>query len=83
ASASALVPRTDPGAVIGDPSTAAARAERMVLSHLVTSIDGLDHAIEADSLCVHGDNPDAVALLRAARLRLEHAGVAIAPFHPA
>lgn len=83
ASAGALVPRTDPEALISDPSTAAARAERMVLSHLVTSIDGIDHAIHADSLCVHGDNPDAVALLRAARSRLENAGVAIAPFHPA
>lgn len=81
-SAVALVSRTDPRATIADPSVAAARAERMVLTHLLTSVDGRDHAIEADSLCVHGDNPGAAALMRATRSRLEARGVPIEAFYP-
>lgn len=82
-SPTALVPRSAPGAVIGDAAEAAARAERMVLDGMVTAADGTDLRIEADSLCVHGDNPAAVVLLRAVRARLEKAGVTIAPVHPA
>lgn len=78
-----LVPRGAPGALIGDAAEAAARAERMVLDRTVTAADGSNLRIEADSLCVHGDNPAAVAVLRAARARLENAGVTIAPMHPA
>jgi UPF0271 protein len=82
-SATALVPRTAAGATISDPSAAAARAERMVLSGVVLSAEGTELVVEADSLCVHGDNPGAVALLRAVRLRLETAGVTIAPLQRA
>lgn len=83
AAADALLPRTDPAALITDPAAAAARAERIVLSRAVTSVDGRELAIEADSLCVHGDNPGATILLRAVRARLERAGITIVPFHPA
>ena len=80
ASATELVPRSSPAALIDDPATAAARAERMVVSQVVTSLDGSDHELHAESLCVHGDNPRAVALMSAVRSTLERAGVAIAPF---
>lgn len=75
----ALVPRTSSGAMIDDAGHAAARAERMVLAHMVAAADGTDLRIEADSLCVHGDNPAAVELLRSVRARLEKAGITIAP----
>lgn len=81
ASTTALVPRTSPAAVIDDPAIAASRAERMVLSRVMTSVDGVDHELNAESLCVHGDNPNAVPLMRAVRSALERAGVTIAPFH--
>lgn len=81
ASATELVPRSSPAALIDDPAAAAARAARMVLSQVVTSLDGLDHELHAESLCVHGDNPRAVALMSAVRSALERAGVTIAPFH--
>ncbi|MEO5568872.1 MAG: 5-oxoprolinase subunit PxpA [Gemmatimonadaceae bacterium] len=79
--ATTLVARTAPGAMITIPAVAAARAEHMALEYEVESIDGSRHAVHAASLCVHGDNPDAVALMRAARSRLEERGVVIAPFH--
>lgn len=78
-----LVPRGASGAMISDGALAAARAERMVLVHMVTAADGTDLPIEADTLCVHGDNPAAVTLLRSVRARLEGAGVRIAAVHPA
>ena len=81
ASAIALVPRSSPAAVIDDPAIAASRAERMVLSRIVASVDGVEHELHAESLCVHGDNPKAVPLMRAVRSALERAGVTIAPFH--
>lgn len=74
-----LAPRAAPGAVISDGAEAAARAERMVLGRVVSAADGTELPIEADSLCVHGDNPAAAGLLRAVRSRLENAGVTIAP----
>ena len=82
-SPTALVPRTSPGAMIDDADHAAARAERMVLAHMVAAADGTELPIEADSLCVHGDNPAAVELLRSVRTRLEKAGITIAPVHRA
>jgi UPF0271 protein len=63
-----LVPRDVPGALITDPDAAADRAL------LVARRD------EADSLCVHGDSPDALSIARAAARRLRDAGVEIAPF---
>ncbi len=79
--ATILVSRAAPGAVITLPAVAAARAELMVLEHMVESIDGAKHAIRPASLCVHGDNPDAVALMRATRSLLERREVVIAAFH--
>lgn len=81
ASATALVPRSSQAAMIDDPATAAERAARMVLARVVTSLDGMNHELHAESLCVHGDNPQAVALISAVRSTLERAGVTIAPFH--
>jgi 5-oxoprolinase (ATP-hydrolysing) subunit A len=75
-----LAPRTDPGAVIHDAETAVARAMSMVTDGIVLANDGRELSIEAQSLCVHGDNPAAAAILRELRDRLIDAGVRIAPF---
>jgi UPF0271 protein len=66
--------------VLHDPAVCADRAARIVLDRMVEARDGTVLEIEADSLCVHGDGPTAVALLRATRERLEQSGVTIAPF---
>lgn len=79
-SATELVRRAEPGAIVRDPAAAAESAAQMVLEGRVTSIDGTDYAIDPDSLCVHGDNPDAVAVMRATRSLLQSRGVKIAPF---
>ena len=74
-----LVPRRLPGAVIHDPEEAIARTVRMVKEGVVTAVTGETVPIAADSICVHGDNPSALAFLKSIRERLETEGIAVAP----
>ncbi len=74
-----LVPRSRPGAVIHDKAEAIARTVRMVKEGTVTAITGEEVAIEAHSICVHGDNPSAVEFVKNIRAALEAEGVEIAP----
>ncbi len=75
-----LVSRRLPGSVIHDPAAVAKRMLRMVSEQRVTTIDGADIALEAESICIHGDTPAAVAIARALRDTLETAGVELASF---
>jgi UPF0271 protein len=75
-----LVPRDEEGAVIHDVKSAVQRAVMLVKGKTITADDGTELHIAAQSLCVHGDNPEAAAMLRALRARLESAGVTITPF---
>lgn len=74
-----LVSRRLPGAVIDDPEEAANRAVRMAVDGVVLAVDGTRVPLTVDTLCVHGDNPNGVALAAAIRRRLEAAGVAVRP----
>lgn len=75
-----LVPRSEPGAVIHDVQAAVERAITLVKSNTIVAQDGTTLRMSAQSLCVHGDNPDAAPMLRELRARLEEAGVSVAPF---
>lgn len=79
----ALVSRREPGAVLADPDAVAARMLDWVRTGELAAVDGSRIQLQADSICVHGDSPGAVAMARALRARLDAAGVAIAPFAPA
>jgi UPF0271 protein len=72
-----LVPRSRPGALITDPASAAAKAVGIARDRVVASIDGKQVGLEADTLCLHGDNPHALAIARAVREALERAGVSV------
>jgi UPF0271 protein len=72
-----LVPRDRPGALLKDPEAAATRVLRMLNEGKVQSIDSHDLTITAETVCVHGDTPDAVAFARALRQKLEEQGVEI------
>jgi len=74
-----LVSRRLPGAVIHDPDTVAERALQMVASGKVTAVDGSQVTVAAETICVHGDTPDAVELIRRIRQRLDGAGVKLQP----
>lgn len=75
-----LVPRTEGGAVLHDADEVAARVVRLARDGVVTAVDGSLVEIRADSVCIHGDTPGAVAMARAVRSALEAAGVEIRPF---
>ena len=74
-----LVPRSQPGAVIHDPSAIVDRTIRMVCEGLIETVAGTDLPIVADTVLLHGDTPGAVQLARQVRSELERAGVTIAP----
>ena len=75
-----LVPRTRPGAVLHDPAEIAARCVRLAVDHEVEAVDGTVVVVDADSLCVHGDTPQAVAVARAVREALAAHGVDVRAF---
>ena len=72
-----LVPRSRPGALITDPSSAAAKAVRIVCEGRIAAVDGTTVELAADTLCLHGDNPHALEIARAVREALEAAGVTV------
>ncbi|HAJ13318.1 MAG TPA: LamB/YcsF family protein [Comamonadaceae bacterium] len=76
----ALVSRRDKGAVLHDAEQIAKRMVRLVQEGIVEAIDGSTVRIEADSICVHGDSPGAVAIARELRTRFVQAGITIAAF---
>lgn len=73
-----LVPRTRPDALLRDAEEAAARMLRMLREGVVRAVDGSDIAIAAETICVHGDTPDAVVFAKKLRAALAAAGVSIA-----
>ena len=75
-----LVKRSEPDAVIHDVNAAVARATELFATDTVRARDGTEIRIYADSLCVHGDNPDSLKILRAVRRRLEETGARITSF---
>ncbi|MCI6908056.1 MAG: 5-oxoprolinase subunit PxpA [Clostridiales bacterium] len=72
-----LVLRSRPGAVITDRDCAIRRAVRMVKEGVVTTADGVDIPILAHSICVHGDNPAAVAFVEKIHAALVAEGIRV------
>lgn len=75
-----LAPRSLPGSSIHDPQEAARRALMMVQEGRIEAIDGGFFEFEVDTLCIHGDNPNAVQITQAVRTALEAGGVQIRSF---
>jgi len=78
--AGTLVPRSIPGSVLASADAIAARAVGFAVEGSVVAITGERVGVEARSLCVHGDSPDAVAAAVAVRDALELAGVEVQAF---
>ncbi len=75
-----LVDRSLPGAVIHDPDHAAGRIVRMVQADAILTEDGTRLPTRIDTICLHGDTPEAVEIARAVRAGLEAAGIAVQRF---
>lgn len=76
---SQLVPRDERGALL-DEESAVRQALRLATDGLVRAPDGSDVPLAVQSLCVHGDTPDAVRIAGRVRGALERAGVKLRAF---
>lgn len=75
-----LVPRKQEGAVIYDVETVGARVLSMVKEKKVISIDGGIVPIHAQTVCVHGDTPGAVDMIKTIRKKLEEGKIVVRAF---
>lgn len=75
-----LVPRSRPDAMLHDPAKAADRLLALLETGHMPVVGGDPIPLKAQSVCVHGDGPAAVAMAQEVRDRLRAAGVRIGPF---
>ena len=74
-----LAPRSLKGSSIHDPELAAARAVQMAKGRIET-LEGHMLEIAPQTLCIHGDNPNVVAIATAVREALEQAGFTVGTY---
>jgi 5-oxoprolinase (ATP-hydrolysing) subunit A len=74
-----LVSRKAAGAVITDVSEIQKRIVQLVKEGTITTIDGEVMDMTCDSICVHGDSPGALEMVRQIRSALEENGVEVTP----
>ena len=72
-----LVARSKPRAVITDENAAIDRCIRMIREGIVTSVNGQDIPIRADSICVHGDNAHALEFVKKIRATFAENGICV------
>ena len=72
-----LMSRRKPGSVLHDADAVVSRAVQMVTERSVVASDGSRVALEADTICVHGDTPGSDDLAAKIRAGLESAGVIV------
>jgi len=68
-----------PGAVLHDPAQAAEQAVRIAREGVVVAHNGEEVAVQAETLCLHGDTPTALTIAQAIRQALRAAGVEVVP----
>ncbi|MBL6946034.1 MAG: 5-oxoprolinase subunit PxpA [Rhodospirillales bacterium] len=74
-----LVSRKIEGSMIHDPDIAVPRIVQFVQDGALTSVSGKKIPVQIDTICVHGDNPAAVATAARIRESLTDAGIAVQP----
>ena len=74
-----LVSRSMPGAVLHDVDEVAERSLKMVTEGRATTVTGDEIEVQAESLCIHGDTPEAVEMASTLKRELEAAGVSLVP----
>lgn len=74
-----LVSRSLPGAVIHNEAAAIKRTIQMVKTGTVETITGKVISIRAQTICIHGDSPQALLFARSIRNSLQQSGVSLSP----
>ena len=72
-----LVSRKNKNALITDEDLLLTHLLKMIKEQKVISVDGVEVEIKADTFCVHGDNPNAIKLLKIITKKLSENGVEI------
>lgn len=75
-----LVSRRSPGAVVTDVPAVVEAMQRFVEEGTIIATDGTALPLEAESICLHGDTPGAVAMAESVRAALAGAGANIVSF---
>ena len=70
-----LTPRGEPGALIADEAAAVAQVLSLARDGVVRAADDTEVLLKADTICLHGDGPHAVAFARRLRSELAAAGI--------
>ena len=73
-----LVDRSQPGAVLHDAKAAAQRILGMLDAEAIITDSGKKIPCRIDTVCFHGDTPEAVEMARSVRAELQGAGVELA-----
>lgn len=72
-----LVARSKDNALIADPKQATEHALQMITQGVVTSVDGVQVPVEAQSICLHGDSEHAVQFAAEIKQQLQQRGITI------
>ncbi|KVE33455.1 5-oxoprolinase subunit PxpA [Burkholderia sp. TSV86] len=72
-----LVPRTEPGALVDDEGEMLARTLEMIRGRRVRAVTGEWVPLDAQTVCLHGDGPHALAFARQIRTALDAAGIGV------
>lgn len=75
-----LVDRSMPGAVIADPIAAGARVAEMISRSTIITHTGKEIKTKIDTVCLHGDTPNAINIAKAIKDALEKSGITITRF---
>jgi len=76
-----LVPRSEAGAVLHSIE-AVEQGVRLARDGRVRAVGGRDLEVRVDSICVHGDTPGAIELIRALRAAMSREGITVTAFAP-
>ncbi len=72
-----LAPRSDPRALLLDPQQAIAQSLSMIREGYVTAIDGSRVEVKAETLCLHGDTPQALVFAQQLRAAFAQEGITV------
>jgi UPF0271 protein len=72
-----LVSRTKENAIITDVAKMSLHVESMINNQIVKTVSGVGVPIKAETICVHGDNPEAIELVKKLRENLLNSGIKI------
>jgi len=76
-----LVKGSIAGAVISDPDLIAERVTKMIDQQKVETIDGKIIDLQVDTICLHGDNINALNVIKTIRKILTEEKIKIAPLY--